>query len=662
MKIRTNLKRNFVGVLGSRRVFLLGLIFLIIFWLTFSHIFCQSLKTEPQEKDIRWYSIYLGGQKIGFVKETGEKIQEKNLWYFKTITESKIVLNRLGKKIELIFNSVSLEDENGHLKKMLSDQILSSQPIRIEAEVKEAKISLKTTSGGKTFSRDLPYTGTLLGPVGIGRLSSENLKKPGDKVEYRTLLAELSQVASGERVLASEEELEYRGEKIKTRKIEEKLSGLAYLRQVWMDDQGNEIKAVEPSPFGEMITLISSEKEALSGLEASSPRQDQYQATLIKSNVRLPQARGLERVVIKLKHQKPELGWPEIQNEYQRVREKTQDTMILELKRVEAKLGPKRELSVEEKTQYLRPNPYLDAADPEIKKVAKIVVGSEKDSFKKALKLRNWVSENMSFDLGFVFAPASEVIRSKRATCAGYAALLASLLRAAEIPSRYVVGLAYINGVWGGHAWVEAWVEGKWVPLDAAIPSPGVADPARLAIAWSSLDEGLGDTLTAAQRVFGYLDIEILEFSLNGQRIKIAEGQPLYQVKKGIYWNSGLQISFEAPSGFDFSDLDKVWPDKTLLKLKSSGDQVLELKQESWFPADNLEKYLVNLLKKEVKDGKLAYVKVWGKKRPMLVSDEKSAVAIMNGLDLFILIAQGRDSEMLLKRGLSTFQNRLLVD
>jgi transglutaminase-like putative cysteine protease len=64
--------------------------------------------------------------------------------------------------------------------------------------------------------------------------------------------------------------------------------------------------------------------------------------------------------------------------------------------------------------------------------------------------------------------PASEVVRNRRGTCFGYAVLLASLARAAGIPSRFRMGFAYTHGVWGDHAWVEMLVGKQWVPMDAA--------------------------------------------------------------------------------------------------------------------------------------------------------------------------------------------------
>jgi hypothetical protein len=646
--------------------FILVFSLLLFFLLNFPVIYGQTAQTTATAASVekagtQWYLITLGGQKIGYIKESGQKVKENGQWFYKSYSESKMAFNRLGKKAEITSKAEYLETEDGQLKKVLSETVMSSEPIKVEALVEEGKIVLKTTASGRTFSRDLPFSGQLFGPEGISQLSQARLKQPGDKVEYRTLLAELSQVVTGERWLAGEEEIDFRGEKIKTRKIEEKTSGVGSTRQVWIDEAGHEIKSVESSPFGDLIVIASTEEEVRKGVEGLSISEDQYQVSLVKSNVRLPQARTLNRLVIKIEKKKPEGGWPDLSHDYQRIISQTAETTLLAVSQVNLKSPAGKKLSKEESERYLKANAYLDSDDPGIKKVAAEVAGPVKDPYDKAWRLRNWVATNMTFDLGIVFAPASEVIKNKRGTCAGYASLLASLLRAAGIPSRYLMGLVYVNGVWGGHAWTEAWLSDRWVPLDAAVPGPGVADAARLVVAAGGLDEGLGESLMAAQKIFGQVDIKIQDYSFDGHRYRVEPGQPLYEIRDGIYTNRGLQISLKAPAGYSFYDTDKVWPDKTVVALKGPAGETVKLTQEGWFPAADLDQYLVSQLKKMVKDGRLVYLPVWEKKRPAVISADKSVAGIINGVDLFVMSAEGQNSEQLLSEVLKHLTCQLVI-
>jgi hypothetical protein len=99
------------------------------------------------------------------------------------------------------------------------------------------------------------------------------------------------------------------------------------------------------------------------------------------------------------------------------------------------------------------------------------------------------------FRAGFRYTvsdPATSVreflFRKRAGYCEHYAAGLSLLLRGAGIPSRVAAG--YLGGEWNGvgkylivrqsdaHAWVEAWIDGRWVTLDATPPS-GDSSPFR---------------------------------------------------------------------------------------------------------------------------------------------------------------------------------------
>lgn len=57
-------------------------------------------------------------------------------------------------------------------------------------------------------------------------------------------------------------------------------------------------------------------------------------------------------------------------------------------------------------------------------------------------------------------------LRLGEASCGGKSRLLAALLRHAGIPARLVNGLILKDGTWtSSHIWVEAWIDGAWVPF-----------------------------------------------------------------------------------------------------------------------------------------------------------------------------------------------------
>lgn len=59
---------------------------------------------------------------------------------------------------------------------------------------------------------------------------------------------------------------------------------------------------------------------------------------------------------------------------------------------------------------------------------------------------------------------AAEAFAARRGVCQDFAHILATLLRLLGLPARYVSGLA--EGEGQTHAWVEAYVDGRWLGLD----------------------------------------------------------------------------------------------------------------------------------------------------------------------------------------------------
>ena len=69
-------------------------------------------------------------------------------------------------------------------------------------------------------------------------------------------------------------------------------------------------------------------------------------------------------------------------------------------------------------------------------------------------------------------ASALETFRTRQGDCTEHATLLCAALRIAGTPARVEVGLVYAAdyGGWVGHAWNQAYVDGRWVHLDSAYP------------------------------------------------------------------------------------------------------------------------------------------------------------------------------------------------
>jgi hypothetical protein len=132
---------------------------------------------------------------------------------------------------------------------------------------------------------------------------------------------------------------------------------------------------------------------------------------------------------------------------------------------------------------------WVDAANSEILRTAVLAAGNTSDRREKCRRLVQHVSSRMQFSaLSTLQQPASTVLKSLKGDCTEHAVLLAALLRAEKIPSRVAVGFLYVPraSAFAPHMWVEAFVDGSWVPLDSTIPTESESVP-RIRVSHSSL-------------------------------------------------------------------------------------------------------------------------------------------------------------------------------
>lgn len=173
------------------------------------------------------------------------------------------------------------------------------------------------------------------------------------------------------------------------------------------------------------------------------------------------------------------------------------------------------------KDEYLQACYFLNSDDKLVKQHAAQAVGTEKDPWRKALKIERWVHDNMTNkNFTEAFATASQVARTKEGDCTEHAVLAAAMCRAVGVPSRTAFGLVYVDSergpTMGFHMWAEVYVNGQWIPIDATL-GRGFVGATHLKISdhsWAKT-ESLTPLLPVV-RVVGKVSIEVLKVG-NGE-------------------------------------------------------------------------------------------------------------------------------------------------
>jgi transglutaminase-like putative cysteine protease len=138
---------------------------------------------------------------------------------------------------------------------------------------------------------------------------------------------------------------------------------------------------------------------------------------------------------------------------------------------------------VDDPDRWTGPTPYLDFGAPHLKALAQTLAMGRPSAKARALAAFYYVRDQVRFGFhpAFYALKASEVLSHGRGFCNNQSTLMVALLRALGVPARaHFVDISadVLDGVldprtpYVDHSWTEAWIDGRWVAVDAYIVDP----------------------------------------------------------------------------------------------------------------------------------------------------------------------------------------------
>jgi len=481
-----------------------------------------------------------------------------------------MVLNRLGSRVSIDGTDTFYEDAEGRLLGGHFESSSAKDALVTDLQVKGQVLELSNRAGDKAYRHSVAFEGPVIGPEGVRRIM-RRIRRGASDASYQTFVSAVGGLAKVTLNFKGAQTIQVEGRPVSAFKYAETIAGLPGELTLWTDAEGYTLEGSQDSPFGPITFVRGAPDAAVLAAGAALP-EEVYEKTIAVSNVRLPHARMLDALTLEItKKPGAEEGWPDFASAGQRVLSETPRRVVLQITRADRSGAVDRATPT---ADDLSSNALVESDLPEIRAVAKDAAGGETDPWKAAMKLQSWVNRHMTFDAGIAIVPAREVVRDRHGTCVGYSILLASLARAQGIPARIRMGYVYLQDMWGGHAWVEVYARGRWLPLDAAVYYPGVADPARIA---ASIETGASGTLSgvgALAKLYGKVDIRTLGFRMGDQTREVSAVAVDHQVQGGVYRNPWLGLAVNRLDGFDFADLDSHWPSNAVMSMKGPGGEV----------------------------------------------------------------------------------------
>ena len=520
----------------------------------------------------RWYELRIAGIPSGYEHE---RVEPADAGLVRTVSETEMVINRLGARVEISVHATETERGDGTLARLHFEMRTSKDATVLDVEVNGDTLTIVTEAGGRSYRQVEPATHVLLGPEGVRAETLRALAAGEPSFEYATFVPELGRVAVIRREIL-ERQSAADGPAARST-ISEGIDLLGAPARMVLDADGQLLEESQPGPFGE-ITLRRSTEAVRDAQSRDAPLPDElFTRSLVPSNVRLPEPRAIDELKVRIDLKNPETGFPELEGPGQRVLERARDHIVLAVRRpsVAAKPGP----DAPPGAPFTEANVILQADHPDVVALAASLRRPGAGAYAQARALQDWVAEHMRFDAGLAVVPASEVVRDRGGTCVAYAVLLTSLARALGIPARVVMGYAYVENIWGGHAWSEIRVGERWVPLDATLYAPGPADAARIAIVHHSAEQGAASGAVDIMRLFGNESIRVLAYRRGNDWVEVPDGAPPYRIDGDRYDNPWLGLRLTKPPSFKFTDADARFPDPTVIALAAPDGGEISVRQ-----------------------------------------------------------------------------------
>ena len=455
----------------------------------------------------RWYEVYLGNTKVGYVSD----IMQKEGDVIKSRNEFVMLIKRAGQTVEITVEQETKEKLSGELIDFNSETKMAGIPMLKKGRVegKELVVYEKQFITGKETRYPFDPEGAV--SWGLRKQVLENgFQEAGKTYQLKVYSPDLGMKApvKANIICSGEKLIQIREEKIQAYEVDmELLSTFGSLKtKSWFDKECVAVRT-DMNMGGMNISIIQVPKKKAKKMDA------EVHELLLSSVLTLnaPVSKGEKNIFI-METVKGKWSATLFEGTGQKV-EKMDDKSVRVI--VDQSSNKKKVEDQIDLKPFLSPSAYLDIDDFLIQKLAKKGKGKARTQREIAKKLTQFVNRYVSGkNYGGGFATASEVARNKEGDCTEHSMLLAALGRVLGIPTRVATGLVYADEFEGKkdvlvyHMWTQFYLEDQWVNLDAALGL--VKCPAdRITFTVDSMHEDTMDSVIPVMELINNLKVTV---------------------------------------------------------------------------------------------------------------------------------------------------------
>lgn len=443
-------------------------------WLAFGLVPAHAeLPAEEQ-----WFVVRIGGAVVGTATERYQKGVDGASYQ----AHMNIRFSRLGTPISMMMFTEEISDVTGHFQRSRVESSLSN--FSASAVLDGDSVRYESRVGGATVAKALLWDPAASSEAVAGERIQAWLA--GAAPETTVVLFEVSEGSFRRARMVRGATTSESGARLTA--VDEFDEGAeSPSSTTWYDDAGDVSRTVVRQ-LGIEIEIARVSQEELATVEIE-PDFDIIRQSMIRCDNFPTPVSEVDRVALRLEFP----GAPpsaDMSGPNQKEQSRDGRTVTLALTRETSKWDRQNDAAL---VAFLKPDRFIQSDHPSIRAVAdSIRAAAHVDGWPLARAITQWVNAhiaNKSMEHGY--ASALDVLRSQSGDCTEHSLLTVALLRAAGVPARPVVGLAFgeAERAFVGHMWVEAYVDG-WRTLDALDLR---LDPIRLRVHAPAASESLGE-------------------------------------------------------------------------------------------------------------------------------------------------------------------------
>jgi hypothetical protein len=446
------------------------------------------------QDDTQYLAAFIDGKKVGYAVHT----RAVNAGKVTTTDDVTITISRIGIPITVSMTEKTIETTDGKPLGFESVQLLAGMSTKVSGAVEpNGSFKVVTSSMGQESKDAMTWPAGALMSEGLRLLTLQKGLKTGLQYTVSVFSPSLMAAVEAKITIGEKKPVDMLGRIVTLTEMTTQMSAPTtgqVTNTSYVDDNLEALKTITPMA-GMRVEMVSCAKEfAMGKIDAV----DMVNNMFVKSPERLTNLGSVKSIQYWLTTPDANLVIPTTDN--QKVERLADGRLLMTIEPVVAKAGGTFPYKGNDPKllEALKPSRYVQSDRKEIIDLARQAVGDAKDAAEAAKRIESFVSkyiENKTMSVGY--ASAAEVAASRQGDCSEFAVLTAALCRAAGIPAQVVVGVAYVSEFagqegFGGHAWAQANIQGKWVGLDAAFKSSGrgAYDAGHIALAVGNGDPG----------------------------------------------------------------------------------------------------------------------------------------------------------------------------